>query len=99
MREIQLREAKATLSAVIDRFVYLKQALALVLVFIGSKLFIGDLLGWDKFPPAISLAVTLGLIGGGVVYSLYRTKGQPLVQDTDTPHRRWLRATGKWQRL
>jgi tellurite resistance protein TerC len=69
-----LRALYFALSAVIDRFAYLKQALALVLVFIGSKLFIADMMGWTKFPASLSLGVTLGLIAGGVVYSLYRTR-------------------------
>lgn len=69
-----LRALFFALSAVIHRFVYLKQALALVLVFIGSKIFIADLLSWEKFPASISLTVTIGLIAGGVVYSLYKTR-------------------------
>jgi tellurite resistance protein TerC len=69
-----LRALYFALSAVIDRFIYLKQALALVLIFIGSKLFIADVFGWQKFPASVSLAVTLGLIAGGIAYSLYRTR-------------------------
>ncbi len=69
-----LRALYFALAAVIARFAYLKQALALVLVFIGSKIFVADLAGWEKFPASISLAVTLVLIGGGVLYSLYKTR-------------------------
>jgi tellurite resistance protein TerC len=69
-----LRALYFALAAVIDRFKYLKQALALVLVFIGCKIFIADLAGWDKFPATVSLGVTLGLIAGGVAYSLWRTR-------------------------
>lgn len=69
-----LRALYFALNAVIHRFKYLKQALAAVLIFIGSKIFIADLLGWEKFPAGISLAVTVGLLAGGVVYSLYRTR-------------------------
>jgi tellurite resistance protein TerC len=71
-----LRALYFALAAVITRFKYLKQALALVLVFIGSKIFVADMMGWDKFPAAISLGVTLALIAGGVIYSLYRTRQQ-----------------------
>jgi tellurite resistance protein TerC len=61
----------------VHRFHYLKYALALVLVFIGSKIFVSDfLLGGDKFPPVMSLAVTFALILGGVFYSLWKTRGQ-----------------------
>jgi tellurite resistance protein TerC len=68
-----LRALYFALAAVIDRFVYLKQALALVLIFIGSKVFVAGAMGWEKFPASVSLGVTLGLIAGGVIYSLYRT--------------------------
>jgi tellurite resistance protein TerC len=69
-----LRALYFALGAVIGRFKYLKQALALVLVFIGSKIFVADLMGWEKFPASISLAVTSGLIIGGIAYSLYKTR-------------------------
>lgn len=73
-----LRALYFALAAIIRRFRYLKQALALVLVFIGSKIFIADALEWEKFPATLSLGVTLALILAGVLYSLYRTRrGQP----------------------
>jgi len=74
-----LRALYFALAAVIDRFTYLKQALALVLVFIGSKIFVADIAGWEKFPASISLSITLALVAGGVAYSLWRTRGQPAV--------------------
>lgn len=80
MAILGLRALYFALAAMIDRFVYLKYALAAVLVFIGSKIFVSDfLLGGDKFPPVMSLLVTLGLIAGGVVFSLWKTRGQVLV--------------------
>jgi tellurite resistance protein TerC len=69
-----LRALYFALAAMIDRFHYLKYALALVLVFIGSKIFAVGLVG--KIPPSISLGVTFGLIAGGVAYSLWKTRGQ-----------------------
>ena len=71
-----LRALYFALAAVIHRFAYLKQALAFVLVFIGSKIFIADMMSWEKFPASISLSVTLGLIAAGVLYSLYKTRQQ-----------------------
>ena len=68
-----LRALYFALAAIIHRFHYLKYALALVLVFIGSKVFIADLLGLEKFPAAISLGVTVGLIAGGIIVSLIKT--------------------------
>ncbi|HCM83984.1 MAG TPA: hypothetical protein DIS76_05405 [Rhodospirillaceae bacterium] len=69
-----LRSLYFALAAMVHRFSYLKQALALVLVFIGSKIFIADIMGWVKFPSNWSLGITLGLLAGGVLYSLYRTR-------------------------
>jgi tellurite resistance protein TerC len=58
----------------IHRFAYLKYALALVLVFIGGKIFLVNIIG--KIPPGISLGVTAALIGGGVAVSLWKTRAQ-----------------------
>lgn len=69
-----LRALYFALNAVIDRFTYLKPALAIVLMFIGSKIFIAWALGLEKFPTAISLGVTVGVIAGGIFYSLYKTR-------------------------
>ena len=69
-----LRSLYFALSAMIERFAYLKYALALVLIFIGSKVFLTPLLGLEKFPASVSLGVTLGILTVGIVYSLYKTK-------------------------
>lgn len=70
-----LRALYFALAAMIHRFAYLKYALALVLVFIGSKIFLVGIIG--KIPSSISLSVTLALLIGGVILSLYKTRGQP----------------------
>ena len=67
-----LRALYFALAAMIDRFKYLKYALALVLVFIGTKIFLVGIIG--KIPPVISLSVTFGLIAGGVLFSLWKTR-------------------------
>jgi tellurite resistance protein TerC len=78
MAILGLRALYFALAAMIHRFYYLKYALAAVLVFIGSKIFVADfILGGDKFPPVVSLAVTFGLIAAGVIYSLWKTRGTP----------------------
>lgn len=85
MAILGLRALYFALAAMIDRFAYLKYALAAVLVFIGSKIFVSDfLLGGDKFPPVLSLGVTFALIAGGVAYSLWKTRGQPLHDPAET---------------
>ena len=73
-----LRALYFALAAMIHRFHYLKYALALVLVFIGTKIFLVNVIG--KFPPALSLGITFGLIAGGVVVSLWKTRGQAIAQ-------------------
>jgi tellurite resistance protein TerC len=67
-----LRALYFALAAMIHRFAYLKYALALVLVFIGGKIFLVNLTG--KIPPLVSLGVTLALIAGGVAVSLWKTR-------------------------
>ena len=71
-----LRALYFALAAMVHRFRYLKFALAVVLIFIGSKIFVADLLGIDKIPPPISLGVTFGILAVGVLYSLWKTGGQ-----------------------
>lgn len=69
-----LRALYFALAAMIHRFAYLKYALALVLMFIGSKIFLVNIIG--KIPAVVSLGVTAVLIAGGVVVSLWKTRGQ-----------------------
>ena len=68
-----LRALYFALAAMVHRFAYLKYALALVLVFIGAKIFWNQAFG--KLDPAISLAITAALLAGGVIVSLLRTRG------------------------
>ena len=70
-----LRALYFALAALIHRFAYLKYALALILVFVGSKIFLVGIIG--KIPAAVSLSVTIGLLVGGVLLSLYKTRNQP----------------------
>ena len=69
-----LRALYFALSALIHRFAYLKYALALVLIFIGSKIFVADMLGLAKIPPAVSLGVTLAILASGIIGSLWATR-------------------------
>lgn len=73
-----LRALYFALAAMVHRFHYLKYALSVLLVFIGSKIFVADLLGLPggKFPPSWSLAITFAILGAGVGYSLWKTRGE-----------------------
>lgn len=65
-----LRALYFALGALLRHFKYLKQALSIVLIFIGSKIFIADALNLEKFPPLLSLSVTLAILSAGVLASL-----------------------------
>ncbi|KNY30885.1 MULTISPECIES: TerC family protein [unclassified Agrobacterium] len=69
-----LRALYFALAALIHRFAYLKYALAAVLVFVGSKIFVADMLGIAKIPPAVSLGVTVAILATGIVGSLIATR-------------------------
>jgi tellurite resistance protein TerC len=68
-----LRALYFALAALVHRFEGLKPALALVLVFIGAKIFYSHFFG--KLDPLISLGVTLAILAGGIIYSLWKTRG------------------------
>jgi tellurite resistance protein TerC len=72
MAILGLRALYFALAAMVHRFEYLKYALALVLVFIGGKIFWNYFYG--KLDPAVSLSVTLAMIAGGVFFSLWKTR-------------------------
>ena len=74
MAILGLRALYFALAAMVHRFHYLKYALALVLVFIGGKIFWNQMVG--KLDPAISLGVTALIIAGGIFWSLWKTRGQ-----------------------
>jgi tellurite resistance protein TerC len=74
MAILGLRALYFALAAMVHRFHYLKYALAVVLMFIGAKIFWNELVG--KMNPAISLGVTLALIIGGIVYSMWKTRNE-----------------------
>ncbi len=78
-----LRALYFALAAMVHRFHYLKYALAAILIFIGSKIFVTDfVMDGDKFPAWISLGVTAALIAAGVLYSLWKTRGE---EESDWP--------------
>jgi tellurite resistance protein TerC len=71
-----LRALYFALDAILHRFKYLKYALAVVLVFIGSKIFIVDILDLERFPPALSLGIVVAILASGILYSLHKTHGR-----------------------
>jgi tellurite resistance protein TerC len=69
-----LRALYFALAAMIHRFVYLKFALSVVLIFIGGKIFVADMLDLAKIPPAWSLSITLAILAAGILGSIWRTR-------------------------
>jgi len=70
-----LRALYFALAAMVHRFHYLKYALAVLLVFIGSKIFVADAFGLAKIPPVASLSITFAILAAGVGWSLWKTRG------------------------
>ncbi|GJD47952.1 Putative membrane-bound redox modulator Alx [Methylobacterium crusticola] len=69
-----LRALYFALAAMVDRFAYLKGALAMILIFIGLKIVVADTFDLVTIEPWQALVVTVALLGGGIAYSLWRTR-------------------------
>ncbi|MFD1745123.1 TerC family protein [Rhizobium helianthi] len=81
-----LRALYFALSALIHRFAYLKYALSVVLIFIGSKIFLADMLGLAKIPPVVSLTVTIGILAAGILGSLWATRNAKPEAEAEAKH-------------
>jgi tellurite resistance protein TerC len=80
-----LRSMYFAMAAVLERFKYMKYALSVILIFIGLKVFYGhlhpDLQIFGKIEPFYSLAITIILLLGGVVFSLIKTRSDQLREE------------------
>ena len=68
-----LRSMYFLLAGVVHKFVYLKYGLSLVLVFVGGKMMLLDVV---KVPTAVSLGVIATLICGSIAASLWTARGR-----------------------
>jgi tellurite resistance protein TerC len=66
-----LRALYFLLADMADRFHLLKYGLAVVLIFVGSKMLIVD---WFKIPVAVSLGVVVAVLGTSMLLSLMATR-------------------------
>jgi tellurite resistance protein TerC len=69
-----LRSLFFLVAGMVEKFSYLKVGLSAVLVFVGAKMTLVDVV---KIPALVSLAVIATLIGGSVVASLLKARSQP----------------------
>ncbi len=69
-----LRSLYFAVAAMIHRFHYMKYALSIILIFIGLKAFYSHF--FDKIPASVSLGITLTLLIGGFVFSMFKTKNE-----------------------
>ncbi|HEV8613295.1 MAG TPA: TerC family protein [Gemmatimonadales bacterium] len=72
-----LRALYFVLASVMDRFVYLKPAVAAILIFVGLKMVLG---AWLHVPTVVSLGVVLGLLTAGVLASAAASRRAPVHQ-------------------
>jgi tellurite resistance protein TerC len=77
-----LRSMYFLLAGVVHKFVYLKYGLSMVLVFVGGKMLLLDVV---KVPTAVSLAVIATLIGGSIAASLWTARGRAAQGATPAP--------------
>jgi len=69
-----LRSLYFLLAGALDKFYYLKTALAVILVFVGVKMLIVEFI---KIPIIVSLGVIVGLLAIAIVASLLRARREP----------------------
>lgn len=69
-----LRSMYFAMTAVLERFKYMKYALSVILIFIGLKVIYGHF--FDKIPPFVSLGITVLLLVSGVIFSLIKTRAE-----------------------
>ena len=67
-----LRSLYFLLAQAVNRFVYLKHALSIVLIFIGSKIFLPEI--GLKVTTGMSVSVTFAILAFGIIFSLYKTR-------------------------
>jgi tellurite resistance protein TerC len=77
-----LRSMYFLLAGVVHKFVYLKYGLSMVLVFVGGKMMLLDVV---KVPTAVSLAVIATLIGGSIAASLWTARGRAAAAAVPAP--------------
>ncbi len=87
-----LRALYFALAGIVPRFVYLKYGLSLVLLVIGFKMIANYIYGGKFIPTEWALLMTVLLIGGSIVLSLIKTRGQ--LSEGETLPTGWIPGSG-----
>ena len=77
-----LRALYFALAGIVPRFFYLKYALSLILVVVGTKMIINYFYGGKFIPTEMALLITAALIGGSIALSLMRKPAEPTALPT-----------------
>ncbi|WIJ26256.1 TerC family protein [Devosia sp. RR2S18] len=80
-----LRALYFALAAAMNRFRYLQTSLAIILVLIGIKIFLVPM--GIHIDTLLSLVVTLMILAGGVIYSLWVTRNEPDLSAQEAPEK------------
>lgn len=80
-----LRALFFALAAMMHRFVHLKTAVSLILVFIGGEVIAAKLFGLEVVSAPVSLGVTLALLAGGLALSLWPQRRWSSLKQTVSP--------------
>jgi tellurite resistance protein TerC len=78
-----LRALYFALAAAMNRFRYLQVSLAIVLVLIGIKVALVPF--GVKVDTLLSLLATVGILAGGILFSLWKTRGDKVISPTEFP--------------
>ena len=85
-----LRALYFALAGVIHRFHYLKYGLSLVLVVVGAKMVLNAWFGTKVIPTEVALLITALLVGGSMLFSMWKTRGMPPEAAAESAGKWWV---------
>ena len=85
-----LRALYFALAGIIHRFHYLKYGLSLVLVIVGVKMVLNAWFGTKVIPTEIALLITGILIGGSILFSMWKTRGMDSEEAEQASNKWWI---------
>ncbi|MGB3609327.1 MAG: TerC family protein [Cellvibrio sp.] len=85
-----LRALYFALAGIIHRFHYLKYGLSLVLVIVGLKMVLNAWFGTKVIPTEVALLMTALLVGGSMLFSMWKTRGVPAEEASQSATKWWV---------